>query len=276
MPNPLIQRIPKPVRSVLRRIYYFPQDVLDALLGRRDPLTPPRGLMFVGDGDFRKTGEEFLKHFIELARLRPDERVLDVGCGIGRMAAPLTRHLKGGSYEGFDIVPEGIEWCHAHITTKYSHFQFQLAEVRNKAYNPQGRVQASEYRFAYPDSSFDFAFATSVFTHMLPAELDRYVSETARVLKPRGRLLATFFLLNAESLQKIESRKSRINFCHSLEGFRTSDLRTPESAVAYPEEFIRNLFARHGLTITEPLRYGSWSGRSPFLSYQDIALAQKQ
>ena len=76
MPNPLIQRIPKPVRSVLRRIYYFPQDVLDTLLGRRDPLTPPRGLMFVGDGDFRKTGEEFLKHFIELARLRPDEKIL--------------------------------------------------------------------------------------------------------------------------------------------------------------------------------------------------------
>ena len=138
-----------------------------------------------------------------------------------------------------------------------------------------GTIPAAEYRFPYADASFDFAFATSVFTHMLPLETERYLAEISRVLKPRGRLLATFFLLNVESLQKIESRKSRINFCHSFEGFRTSALRTPESAVAYPEEFIRNLFARHGLTITEPLRYGSWSGRSPFLSYQDIIVAAK-
>ena len=43
---------------------------------------------------------------------RPGERVLDVGCGIGRMARPLAGYLTGdGSYDGFDVNREGIRWC---------------------------------------------------------------------------------------------------------------------------------------------------------------------
>jgi ubiquinone/menaquinone biosynthesis C-methylase UbiE len=36
--------------------------------------------------------------------LRPDEKILDVGCGIGRKTLPLTQYLtKGREYEGIDI-----------------------------------------------------------------------------------------------------------------------------------------------------------------------------
>ena len=66
-------------------------DALDALTGRRDRLTPPRRMSgYVGRGDFRATGEEFLGHFRELGGLRAEDRVLEIGCGIGRMARVLA------------------------------------------------------------------------------------------------------------------------------------------------------------------------------------------
>ena len=49
-------------------------------------MIPPPELNFVGTPDFAEIGQEFLRHFIEPGGLLPSHRVLDVGCGIGRMA----------------------------------------------------------------------------------------------------------------------------------------------------------------------------------------------
>jgi hypothetical protein len=40
---------------------------------------------------FKKNGEEFLEIYQKLCGLKPDERVLDVGSGIGRKTLPLTK-----------------------------------------------------------------------------------------------------------------------------------------------------------------------------------------
>jgi hypothetical protein len=76
-----------------RRIYHLPADVLNSLLGRRDPLTPIKGRVFFGGGDFNQVGEEYLRYFVELGGLHPHARVLSIGCGVGRMVVPLTRYL---------------------------------------------------------------------------------------------------------------------------------------------------------------------------------------
>ena len=75
-------------------------------------------MIFVGSRrNYRKTGEEFLRYFVELGDLTPKGRILDVGCGIGRMAVPLTKYLdQEGSYEGFDIVEKGIRWCKKNVS----------------------------------------------------------------------------------------------------------------------------------------------------------------
>ncbi|PFK01104.1 SAM-dependent methyltransferase, partial [Bacillus cereus] len=51
-------------------------------------LPPPELDQYVG-GDFEKVGKEFLNHFIQIGALKSNEKVLDVGCGVGRMAVPL-------------------------------------------------------------------------------------------------------------------------------------------------------------------------------------------
>ncbi len=59
---------------------------------------PPADTVFVGDGDYRAIGAEFLRHVVEIGGLAPDARVLDVGCGIGRLAVPLTQYLDQSGY----------------------------------------------------------------------------------------------------------------------------------------------------------------------------------
>jgi ubiquinone/menaquinone biosynthesis C-methylase UbiE len=51
-----------------------------------DDLVPPVDLVnYVGGGDFKAIGEEFLTYFINLGMLQPSDSVLDVGCGSGRI-----------------------------------------------------------------------------------------------------------------------------------------------------------------------------------------------
>ena len=68
-------------------------DGVDRGLGRHDPLVPLRRASFVGNSDFRETGDHFLQLFVKYSGLSSGDRVLDVVCGIGRMARPLTRVL---------------------------------------------------------------------------------------------------------------------------------------------------------------------------------------
>lgn len=241
-----------------------------------DELIPPEELIFVGSGDFKSIGEEFLRHFTELGNLKPNETVLDVGCGIGRMAVPLTSYLnQDGGYEGFDIVDVGIDWCKGAITSKYPNFSFQLADIYNKNYNRSGKYKAAKYRFPYENETFDFVFLTSVFTHMLPKDMENYLAEIARVLKKGGRCLITFFLLNEESLHLSSIGKSTLDFKYSLGSARIADKKIPEAAVAYYESSVLTLFEKYGLEIKQPTHYGIWCGRISHLSYQDIIIAFK-
>lgn len=257
-------------------VKYAVPDLMDTVLGRREPLVPPKRLIFIGGPLFKEVGDEHFRIFKDIGGLKPDDAILDVGCGIGRMARPITPYLsEKGSYQGFDIDANGIEWCAKNITPRFPRFQFQAADIFNKYYNPKGRSKGSEYRFPYDDASFDFVFLTSVFTHMLPDELDNYIGQISRVLKPGGRCLINFFLWNRESENLIKAGKGSIKFPFEYGEYRVRDKDFPEDAVCYDEEFILKAFAGHGLAVQSPIHYGNWNGREKALSYQDFVLAFK-
>jgi SAM-dependent methyltransferase len=239
-------------------------------------LLPPRKLQDYVGGGFLAGGPELLRCFVKLCDLKPHESMLDVGCGSGRIALPLTGYLnQQGHYEGFDISADAIKWCSENITAKYPHFKFQAVEIHNAWYQPTAKRRASDFRFPYGDEAFDFVFLTSVFTHMLPADMQHYFAEIARVLKRGGRCLMTLFLLNDESTVLIDNLKGEYNFEYRGEGYRTISKHTPETAVAYPEPFIRSLCEKYGFKVREPIRYGSWCGRVNYVTFQDLVIADK-
>jgi SAM-dependent methyltransferase len=98
------------------------------------------------------------RYFIDLCELKPDDRVLDVASGTGRMARSLTRYLKGGSYEGIDIVARSVQWCQRTYASRYPNFRFHFADIDNKVFNPDGKLKASEYRLPFETSSFELCF----------------------------------------------------------------------------------------------------------------------
>ena len=100
--------------------------------------------------------------------------LLDIGCGSGRAAYAL-REVERLSYFGVDIMPDLIDYA------------------RKKAARPDWRFEViSDIALPAEDEWADMALIMSVFTHLKPAETQRYLREVARVLKPGGVLICSY------------------------------------------------------------------------------------
>lgn len=264
------------LRLGVRRIFYFPTDMVNSFRSNKKGLMPPKGMIFTGSGDFIEQGEAFLKYFIDLGNLKPDHSVLDIGSGIGRMAIPLTKYLsEKGKYEGFDIVKKGIKWCQKKITSKFPNFNFKYINLKNSLYNLSTDQDASQIKFPYKDNYFDFAFLISVFTHMLPSDVENYLKEINRVLKNSGVCFATFFLLNQESEKHLKLNKD-FKFSFDKGNYSLMDEKVPEANVAYKYDYLQSALNNSGLKIKSD-HMGYWSGRSKSdsLDFQDILILEK-
>jgi ubiquinone/menaquinone biosynthesis C-methylase UbiE len=269
--------VPSPVK--LRIKNYLGERKKARLFGAFAPLVPRVSDMYDGPQsmeEFKQNGEEFLDIFKTICGLRPDEKILDVGSGIGRKTWPLTQYLNESAvYEGIDVNEAGVEWCRQRYSSRFPNFHFRQIDVYNTAYNPRGKYRSVEYEFPFADQSFSFVMLGSVFTHMLPDDLEHYLSEICRVLMRGGRCLITYFLLNDESLKHIGSGDSTLDLKYVFENYRTISREVPEAAVAFEESWIRGKYTGLGLKIMR-LDYGSWCGRQNYLSYQDLVFAVKE
>ena len=81
--------------------------------------------------------------------LEPGSRLLDIGCGCGRVARHLLDAPLAG-YAGFDRHPGMIEWAQAHIGARDDRFRFQhvdVVSVYKEVDGQTGVVPAAEFVF---------------------------------------------------------------------------------------------------------------------------------
>lgn len=243
------------------------------------PLIPPPAILAA----YAVTPEQFIEHgngfvyefLVKRGRLRPNERILDLGCGPGHHARPLTEFLSDeGSFEGLDIATPVIDFCKSAYAA-FKNFNFTHADIQNDHYNAEGRFRQNQYKLPFKDSEFDLVYSVSLFTHLPPEDTLSYLAEIRRVLKPTGRFISTFFLINAEAEAGIANENSAavFRFPHNCGTHRLLSVEDRAAGVAYDESWIRRALTQSGLRLCE-VTYGNWSGgRDMLQSLQDIILA---
>ena len=166
---------------------------------------------------FEEVGRGLVNMLDHYGMLSEGVEFLDVGCGCARVARYfMDRSVK--SYTGFDRHKGMIEWCRQQITSRDPRFQFnyfELKSVYSVLDNEQGTIDVKSFRFPWADESFDSVFLASVFTHMPPGEVKAYLGEIARVLRPKGKALASIFFAPGE----LETRGRGTNVFHNADRF---------------------------------------------------------
>lgn len=139
-----------------------------------------------------------------------------------------------------------IDDANGRIHARWPHSDFVWADVRNPHDNPNAATPAADYRFPFADASFDVIYAASLFTHLLPDEARNYLSEARRVLRPGGRCLFSFFIL--DQYRGPGTTSSRwCEFEHSLSGAQGVAIHDPEypsAVVAYSLRLVKALDLR--------------------------------
>ncbi len=143
--------------------------------------------------------------------LKPDSRLLDVGCGTGQLAQACQEFLTDdGRYFGVDVGETGVEFC-------------------------RRRFQRSNFKFAVNaptslpihDRTFDAACFFSVLTHTYPDETVLLLAETARLLDRGGWVFADAFTTTSAERYRGNRGAMIVNREHFLRLARVAGLPRP-------------------------------------------------
>lgn len=162
-----------------------------------DLVLPPVKLRWGGpryrdDEVYINSGRANARMLGRVAGLEPTARVLDVGCGPGRLLTGLLAEFGSiGAYLGIDVNRPVIDWAAENLADRDKGVDFRHIDVPNERYNQKG--SASSARLPIDDERFDTIVLLSVFSHMWLQDIEAYCREFTRVLAPGGRVFLTAF-----------------------------------------------------------------------------------
>jgi ubiquinone/menaquinone biosynthesis C-methylase UbiE len=139
-----------------------------------DKASTTQGALLAVDGSANEqvlqlTGAYSARQVATALALRSSDRVLELGCGVGRIGhllAPQVAH-----WEGADISANMLKVARERLA---SHANVGFTELVRTSLAP------------LPDASFDKAYCVAVFIHMDKEDFYLYLEELARVVKPGG------------------------------------------------------------------------------------------
>lgn len=150
---------------------------------------------------------------LELLALRPEDAVLELGCGSGRLIAKVAARAQRGFVAGIDP----------------SELMVRHARFRNRRFIERGlldlRCAASDDLSAWPAARFDKIYALHVVYFWRTPERD--LAEIRRVLRPGGRLVLGFFpgVKSAPRTEPVACQTSRVEAWLHAAGFDAIDGR---------------------------------------------------
>lgn len=119
----------------------------------------------------RRTAEPVHRNLDELVGIRPQDDILEIGCGVGRI--------------GLDLASRCRSWTGADISAN----MLAVAAERLAGFSNVRLVQLQGVALReIADNSFDLLYSANVFPHLDEMDRWRYVQDAFRVLRPGGRI----------------------------------------------------------------------------------------
>jgi SAM-dependent methyltransferase len=217
---------------------------------------PPARLRFCGpefrdDRYFLASARREADRLAGVCGLQPSGRVLDVGCGPGRLAIGILDRLGAvAEYRGVDVHRPSIEWCRRNLGRDNPTFHFDHIDVANARYNPAGGEGACTVRLPGGQGAYDVVYLYSVFSHMLPADVRGYLREMRRVLAPGGTIFFTAFV--ERDVPPVTENPA--GYVRAWAG--------PLHCIRYEQEFLGGMLREVGLEILEAVPGAETDGQS--------------
>ena len=121
------------------------------------------------------------RSIVTYAGLKSGMKLIDYGCGSGRLASSLATAQLKVDYVGIDIVDDLLKYAKSKSPKEYTFLRHQ------------------ELNVPVVDNSADMICAFSLFTHLLQAESYIYMKDMYRVLKRGGKLVFSFLEFDVPS-----------------------------------------------------------------------------
>ena len=256
-------------RRLLVPIFELPDRLMRAFIPEFRRLPPNRLRLRVGVGNkvffnqvrFLETGYQAATRLFAAGLAGVDSRMTEIGSGCGRLPLALQglRDFRG-QYVGLDVDAEMIEWCARNLAD--AQYRFIHADVYSSVYNPGGSKEA--YTLPLPDSTQDLVVSYSLFTHLLDAELGRYMTESDRVLDTAGRMSMSVHCI--EDMASAGALGGRWTFEHRMGPAYIQDPRYPEAAVAYEREYLVDRALAAGFRNAEVISFDERNGQSALIA----------